>query len=164
MRTRRTIPLEQREKILAAYDKGTATRAGIARKFRISEGMVKKLLQQRRNEGDIAPRHHLAGRKPQILEKHQNKMRTLLAKKPHLTLAELRDSVGLDCTVQAIHAALSRMGLSTKRKRTQPAKKVTSVSPARTKPAKGAKGKSKSAAKAKVSSKSKTKSKSKARK
>jgi hypothetical protein len=32
--------------------------------------MVKKLLQQRRRTGDIAPRQHFAGRKPMIVAAH----------------------------------------------------------------------------------------------
>lgn len=57
----RTLSLDLRERILASYDHDEGPRAEIAHRFRVSLGMVKKLLQQRRRTGDIAPRHHYAG-------------------------------------------------------------------------------------------------------
>src|SRR5262249_52045844 len=102
---------------LAAYDEGEGTREDIARRFRVSLGMVKKLLAQRRHTGSIAPRHHLAGRKPRIMHAHQRQMRTLLGQKPDLTLRELRDAAGLECSLQAIHVVLGKMGLTYKKRR-----------------------------------------------
>jgi transposase len=78
--------------------------------------MVKKLLQQRRHTGDIAPRHHRAGRKPQIVAHHERAMRALLGGKPDLTLKELRHALGLECSVQAIHVVLGKMGLTYKKR------------------------------------------------
>ena len=54
----RTLSVDLRERILAAYDQGEATQAEVADRFRVSVGMVKKLVQQRRHTGDIRPRHH----------------------------------------------------------------------------------------------------------
>lgn len=116
MRNRRTISLDFRERILAAYDTEKDTREGIARRFRVSLGMVKKLLQQRRHTGDIAPRHHRAGRKPMIVAGHQRQMRSLLGKKPDLTLKELRAAMSLECSLQAIHVVLVKMGLTYKKR------------------------------------------------
>jgi transposase len=78
--------------------------------------MVKKLLQQRRRTGSIAARHHLAGRKPRILSAHQRQMRALLGQKPDLTLKELRGALGLECSLQAIHVVLGKMGLTYKKR------------------------------------------------
>lgn len=124
-----TLSLSQREKILAAYDKKNATRQAIADRFRVSLGMVKKLLQQRRDTGDIGPLHHRSGRKPMIGETHQRKMRTLLEKKPELTLRELRDALKLDCSLPAIHYALQKMGLKQKKEPSKPAKKKQKKTP-----------------------------------
>ena len=93
MRNRRTISLDFRERVLAAYDAGEGTREDIARRFRVSLCMVRKLIQQRRHTGDIAPRHPRAGRKPVIVAGHQRQMRSLLGKKPDLTLKELRSAM-----------------------------------------------------------------------
>ena len=93
-------------------------------RFRVSLRMVKKLIQQRRHSGDIAPQHHRAGRKPTILESHRDQMNRLLAEKPEMTLEELRIAVELDCTVQAIHIVLGKMGLTFKKRHSAPASKT----------------------------------------
>lgn len=112
----KTLSLDLRERILAAYDAADATRETVAARFRVSLGMVKKLLQQRRRIGDIGPQHHRAGRKPRILPAHRAQLRRELAAKPDLTLAELRTATGLDCTLPAIHYVLADMGLTFKKR------------------------------------------------
>jgi len=120
----RTLSLDLRERILASYDRDEGTRADIAHRFRVSLGMVKKLLQQRRRTGDIAPRHRFAGRKPMIVASHQGQMRALLAKKNDLTLKELRLATGLKCSLQAINVVLGKMGLTYKKRHSAPASKT----------------------------------------
>ena len=119
----RTLSLDLRERILDAYDNQEGTREEIARRFRVSLGMVKKLLQQRRRTGNIAPRHHLAGRKPTVLPIHRHQFRALLQKKNDLTLKELRGATGLKCSLQAIHVVLRKMGLTYKKRLSAPANK-----------------------------------------
>jgi transposase len=120
----KTLSVDLRERILTAYDALEGTRQEIAQRFRVSLGMVKKLLQQRRNTGDIRPRHHLAGRKPKILQKHRQRMRQKLAQRPDLTLLELRRAVGLSCSLPAIHYALAAMDLTYKKRHSEPASKT----------------------------------------
>jgi len=120
----RTLSLDLRERILASYDNEEGTREAIAHRYRVSLGMVKKLLQQRRHTGDIAPRHHRCGRKPIIVDTHRRQMRTLLGKKPDLTLRELRRAVGLNCTLPAIHYVLDKMGLTYKKRHSGPVNKI----------------------------------------
>ncbi|HEY4245984.1 MAG TPA: IS630 family transposase, partial [Lacunisphaera sp.] len=112
----KTLSLDLRERILGAYDAGNATREMVAGRFRVSVGMVKKLLQQRRRLGEIGPLHHRAGRKPSILAVHRAQLRRHLAAKPDLTLAELRVATGLKCTLPAIHYVLADMGLTFKKR------------------------------------------------
>ena len=122
----RTLSLDLRERIVAAYDSGHETRESVASRFRVSVGMVKKLLQQRRRLGDLRPQHHRAGRKPKIQAAHRLRLRQELAAKPDLTLAELRERTQLQCSLPAIHYALADMGLTLKKRR--------SVRPSRTGP------------------------------
>ena len=117
----RTLSLDLRERILAAYDKEAGTRPEIAHRFRVSLGMVKSFLQQRRHTGDLAPRHRFCGRKPMIVAAHRSQMRSLLAKKNDLTLNELRAATGLKCSFQAIHVVLGKMGLTYKKRHSAPA-------------------------------------------
>jgi transposase len=124
----RTLSLDLRERILASYDQNEGTREQVAQRYRVSLGMVKKLLQQRRRTGDIRPRHRYSGRKPLIVQTHRQQMRTLLARKPDLTLKELRQAVGLSCTLPAIHYVLEQMGLTYKKRRSEPASKTVPTS------------------------------------
>ncbi len=125
----KALSIDLRKRILATYDKDNATREDVARRFRVSLGMVKKLIQQRRHTGNIQSRRHLCGRKPLILENHRSQMRDLVSKKPDITLAELRGAVGLNCTLPAIHYALEQMGLSYKKRPSMPASKSAKMSP-----------------------------------
>ena len=120
----RTLSLDLRERILASYDNDEGTRLQIAERYKVSEGMVKKLLQQRRHTGDIRPRHRNSGRKPVIVSSHRQQIRKLLGKKPDMTLEELRGQLGLDCTIQAIFYVLDDMGLTYKKRRSEPVSKI----------------------------------------
>ncbi len=120
----RTLSLDLRERILSSYDRDEGTRDQVAHRYRVSLGMVKKLLQQRRRTGDIRPRHRYSGRKPLILASHRHQMRTLLGQKPDLTLQELRAAMALRCTLPAIHYALAKMGLTYKKRRSGRASRI----------------------------------------
>jgi len=107
----KTISLDLRERILATYDANEDTRETVARRFRVSLGFVKKLLQQRRRIGEVRAQHHRSGCKPRIVASHRQQLRALLDKKPDLTLKELRAATGLNCTLPAIHYVLVKLGL-----------------------------------------------------
>jgi transposase len=127
----RTTSLDLRERILDSYDKDEGTREQIAGRFRVSLGMVKKLLQQRRRTGDIAPRHRYSGRKPTIVAIHRSQLRGLLTKKNDLTLKELRQATGLKCSLQAINVVLGKMGLTYKKRHSGPVSKTARTLPGR---------------------------------
>ena len=116
----RTISLDLRERILASYDHEEGSRAEIAHRYRVSLGMVKKLLQQRRRTGDIAPRHRYSGRKPLLVAAHRQQLREWLGRKPDLTLRELRLRMALNCSLPAIHYVLEKMGLTYKKRHSGP--------------------------------------------
>jgi transposase len=123
----RTLSLDLRERILTSYDQEESTREQIAARYRVSLGMVKKLLQQRRDTGDIRPRHRYSGRKPKILGSHRQQLRKLLDKKPDQTLKELRSAVQLSCSLPAIHYVLKAMGLTYKKRHFAPASKTVPI-------------------------------------
>ena len=125
----KTLSLDLRERILASYDAEEGTREEIAGRYRVSLGMVKKLLQQRRRTGQIGARHHYSGRKPLIVATHHRQMQALLEGKPDLTLQELRAAVGLVCSLPAIHYALAKMGLTYKKRHSGPASRTGPTSP-----------------------------------
>jgi transposase len=124
----KTISLDLRERIVAAYDAGEGTRAEVGRRFKVSEAMVKKLLNQRRRVGEIAPRHHLSGRKKQILAEQRAKLVSLVKGKPDMTLAELRAAADLNCTLPAIHYVLREVGLTYKKRRSMQPSRIVPMS------------------------------------
>ena len=127
----RTISLDLRERILCSYDQKEGNREEIAHRFRVSLGLVKKLLQQRRRTGDIAPRHRFSGRKPLILVSHHRQMKALLGRKPDMTLKELRAAIPLNCTLPAIHYVLEKLGLTYKKRHSAPVSRIARTLPGR---------------------------------
>lgn len=113
----KTLSLDLRERILESYDEAEGTRQEVADRFRVSLGMVKKLLAQRRRTGEIGARHRHSGRKPKLAGPQHRAMRELLKAKPDLTLEELRARAGLACALPTIHRALAAMGLTYKKRR-----------------------------------------------
>ena len=120
----KALSLDLRERILAAYDAKEGTRVDIAIRFRVSLGMVKKLISQRRRGDGIGSLRHRCGRKRIIKEEHREHLRKLLADRPDMTLEELRECLVLDCTVQAIHYVLLDMGLTYKKRHSEPASRI----------------------------------------
>lgn len=125
----KTLSLDLRERILDSYDRGDGTREEIAHRYQVSLGMVKKLLAQRRRTGEIGARHHRSGRKPVIVDSHRREMRTVLEQRPDMTLAELREALGLKCTLPAIHYVLEAMGLTYKKRHCGPANRIAPTLP-----------------------------------
>ncbi len=111
----KTLSLDLRERILDSYDAHEGTRQDMADRYKVSLGLVKKLIQRRKNTGDITPRHHFSGRKPKILETHRQRMKQELLRRPDLTLEQLRKTVAISCSLPAIHYALAAMNLTYKK-------------------------------------------------
>lgn len=126
-----TLSMDLRKRILKAYDRGESSQEQIAARFDVSYGMVKKLVQQRRHLGDIAPQHHRAGRKPRITRGQRSQLRLLVNQKPDLTLGQMREILVLDCTIQAIHYVLAGWGLTYKKRHSEPVNKTGRKSPGR---------------------------------
>jgi transposase len=111
----KTLSLDLRERILASYDAGRGTRQDIADRYDVSLGMVKKLLSQRKRLGDIASQYHVCGRKPYFTEELRGRIRELIRKRKDITLAEIRETLELNCSLPAIHYVLKDMNLTFKK-------------------------------------------------
>jgi transposase len=113
----KTTSLDLRQRIVATYDEGKWTQDEVAKRFRVSLGMVKKLLQQRRRTGEIEARHRFSGRKARLMPERGKELKGLVAKEPDITLAEIKGRLGLACTIPAIHQVLVKLGLTYKKRR-----------------------------------------------
>ena len=125
----KTLSLDLRERIVAAYDEKQGTKEEIARRFRVSLGMVKKLLQQRSKTQDLGDRHRFSGRKAKVLPIYRERLEKLVAAEPDLTLAQIKARLSMSCTVPAVHYALLALGLTYKKRRSTRPNKTGPMSP-----------------------------------
>ena len=104
----KTLSIDLRERILASYDAHEGTRDEIANRYRVSLGMVKKLLQQRRKTGDIGPAtSFLRAQAQRSGSAPRDGSGSCCPGRPDLTLAELREAAALSCSLPAIHPTCS---------------------------------------------------------
>ncbi len=68
-----------------------------------------------------------------ILLEHRQEMVRLLKVKPDMSLKELKEAMGLKCSLQAIHVVLVKMEMTLKKRLSAPASKTAPTSPSRVK-------------------------------
>lgn len=123
--------MDLRERIVAAYDAHEGTREEVAKRFKVSLGMVKKLVAQRNRTGDLRARYRYCGRKAKLQPEQGARMQALVQKEPDLTLAEIKERLGLGYTIGAIHWVLARLGLTYKKRRSMQPSRTGPTSPRR---------------------------------
>jgi transposase len=111
------LPMALRERILDAVAGGDGSPAQVARRFRVAVNTVYNLLRLREETGTLRPRPNPGGHQPAIGPERYDEVRQLLATQPDLTLAQLRDRLGLDCSPAAVCRTLKKLGLTRKKKR-----------------------------------------------
>lgn len=104
---------EFRRDVLAACDAGEGTQA-VALRFNVSESWVRRVKQQRRESGKIAPAT-TRKRTPQW-RAIEPQIRAALEEQPDLTLAELKTRLNTDLCVQTLCNALRALKLTLKKK------------------------------------------------
>ena len=104
--------------MLAACDAGGASRV-VARQYQVSRAWVDRVKQRRRETGEIGLRQPRRF-KPQALASQMEQLRALVAAQPALTLAALREALGVSCSVMAVWRALRRLGLTRKKSPVRP--------------------------------------------
>ena len=118
--------IDLRERIVAAYDAGEGNRQQVAERFKVSLGLVKKLLAQRRNLGTIEPQYQNVGRKPAFDGESLKQLDNFLQKHADATLIEIQEqfSGSVSCSLQAIANAIRRLGWRYKKKHYEPVSKT----------------------------------------
>ncbi len=104
---------EMRREVLAACDSGEGTRA-VALRFRCSESWVRRVKQERRELGKTAPL--LTRRRTPKWEAHREQMLKLLARRPDMTLQELKDELATELSLSTLCTALQQLRLTLKKK------------------------------------------------
>jgi transposase len=112
----RPYSLDLRQRVAAAVENREGSWRDIARRFRVSLSFLTRLIQRRRQTGDLAPKPHGGGRVPALDPAAQQRLRQMLRQQPDATLAELRQRLGLTCSLVAIWRALRRLKITRKKK------------------------------------------------
>lgn len=109
-----------RDKVLNACDRGISTRH-IARTFGVSDSWVRRVKQVRRDRQQTTPLP-MGGKRFQKIDRV--KLAELVQLRPDATLRELRASLNVVCAISAIDAAMKKLGLSFKKRRSMPPSRI----------------------------------------
>lgn len=109
-----------RERVVAACDAGSETRAEIAERFTVSESWIRRLLQRRRETGSIEPKPRGGGQPPAFAGEAADRLRAAVEAVPDATLKELAVAAGVACSTSAVDRALRRLRITRKKSRSGP--------------------------------------------
>lgn len=116
--------LDLRERIVAAYDAGGASRAAVAARFAVSLGFVKKLLSQRRRAGHVRALAHGGGQQALFGAGEHEQLRAAINAKNDASLAELVEAVraadGRRVSIPTMSRTLLALGLGRKKDPARP--------------------------------------------
>ena len=106
-----------RDRVLAAYDRGKKTRE-ISDTFGVSPAWARRVKQVRRQEQRTT---RLAMGGARVVKIDLDELRQLVDQQPDATIPELHERLGKTrCSESAVGAALLRLGLSFKKRRSMP--------------------------------------------
>lgn len=116
--------MDLRERVMAAYDAGRQTKE-ISKTYNVSPAWARRLKQHRRERGDIKPRTGGGRQTPKV---DPARLQDLVDQKPDATLAELRESLKVDCSIWTICKALRKLKLTYKKSRFAPPSRIGQMS------------------------------------
>jgi len=105
--------MDLRTRVLLDRDAGL-TSDEVAAKYRVSRAWVDRLLQRRRETGEIAPRKQTRFRS-RALAGQEERLRALVTAQPDRTLVELRAALPTSASLATIWRALDRLDLTFKK-------------------------------------------------
>jgi len=109
--------MDLRERVVAACDAREGTHEQIAERFGVSDRWIRKLLQQRRETGSIAPLPQNPGRKPALNDRQTKQLGRLIRKRPDATLKELQALMGVKISISALDRAIRALDVTLKKNR-----------------------------------------------
>lgn len=110
--------LDLRTRVLADWDAGLKAE-DVAAKYRVSRAWVHRLVQRRRETGEIGPRRQAKFRGRRLAPEQEDRLLALVTGQPDRTLAELREALPTTASVTTIWRALGRLQLTVKKNGTR---------------------------------------------
>lgn len=105
--------IDLRERVAKAWDAiGDADE--VAATFRVSRAWVHRLIQRRQETGSLAPRKQTKFRS-RVLAGQEARLAALIAARPDITLAELREALPTAAALGTLWLEIDRLGLTVKK-------------------------------------------------
>jgi transposase len=111
-----TYSQDLRRRVIETVVRGEGSLRQIASRFLVSISFVTRLLRHHRETGSVAPKPHGGGRPPALGPDDLQRLAELIREQPDATLKELRQRLGVDCSIMAISRALRKLGITRKKK------------------------------------------------
>jgi transposase len=105
-----------RQRVIDTVERGEGSLRQIARRFLVSPSFVTRLSRHHRETGSVEPKPHRGGRPPALGPADLERLRQLNREQPDATLEELRQRLGVDCSLMAISRALRKLKITRKKK------------------------------------------------
>jgi transposase len=109
--------MDLRTRVLLDCDAGMPPKE-VAVKFRVSRSWVNRVVQRRRETGEIGPRQQTKF-KSQAFAGREDEVRAHVAARPDQTLAELREALRSSASLSSVWRALARLQITVKKNRTR---------------------------------------------
>lgn len=113
--------LDLRQRVVAAYEEGKGTIAGIAAQFSVGQTFLKKMLRQKRETGSVQRLAAGAGAKKALSESQRQWLAQQVTEKADATLSELRESLTqrkqVSVSVSTVCRELKQLRLGRKKSR-----------------------------------------------
>lgn len=109
--------LDLRRRVLTAWD-ASGDAEWVATQFSVSRAWVHRVVQRRREHGEVAPRQQTRWRAP-VLAGREAELRRLVEARPDRTLVELQAALRTSAALSTIWLMLNRLDLTVKKNRTR---------------------------------------------
>jgi transposase len=116
-------PMAIRRQIIAKYQRGLDT-TDIAEDYGYCVAGVRRIRQRYEETGSLEPQVGKVGRKPKFDQPTLEKMRQAITQRQDITLAELREVIGIQVDLSTYCRAVKKLGLTFKKSRSLPTSKI----------------------------------------
>src|ERR1700690_1069935 len=100
--------LDLRKRVLAVVDEGKMTHWEVSLLFKVCPSWIRRLLQRRRETGEIAAKPHNGGRSCKLNDEQRQHLALLVSQQPDATVTELAELLQRDRGVQVSRATICR--------------------------------------------------------
>ena len=109
-----------RERVIAAWRRGEGGKKALARRFKISERSVHRIIKRWEETGSVAAQPSGGDQRGKFTADSREALRQMHEQEPDATLARFQqrcqDELNIECSIMAICRELKKLGLTLKKK------------------------------------------------